>query len=417
MTTKRKILFICQVYEPDPAAVGQYLADVARELVERGEKVLVLTSREGYDDPSQIFPRHEILDGVEVRRLSFSSFGKKRIIVRLAGQLSFLFQAFLVTLFMGSINKIVITTVPPMTSIFGSILSKLKNIPVIFWAMDINPDQLIRMGKTTENSFISKVFNVFNRSILKQADKIITLDEEMSKTLNSKMDVSDKLSVIPLWPLDNYIESIPHSENPFRQKHGLEGKFVIMYSGNHSPVNPLDTVIDAARELEKDNRFVFVFIGGGQGKINVLEAIRSGAKNIISLPYQPLDHLKYSLSAADVHVVSIGNEMVGVVHPCKIYGAMKVGRPIIALGPDDSHLSRLVTGNEIGKNIEHGDTKGFISYLEELAIYGDEKTNDLESPAQTSIEMSMTRRNLCSMVVDNIRCPRNIQEKNNANRS
>lgn len=65
-------------------------------------------------------------------------------------------------------------------------------------------------------------------------------------------------------------------------------------------------------------------IGGGNGKKEVDDKIAAGARNILSLPYQPLEEIKFSLSAADVHVVSMGDDMVGIVHPCKVYGAMTV---------------------------------------------------------------------------------------------
>jgi hypothetical protein len=87
------LLIITQVYVPDPAAVGQQIADVAREMVCRGWRVVVYTSARGYDDPSQRYPAREVLDGVEVRRLPLSSFGKRSIPIRLLAQACFMIQA------------------------------------------------------------------------------------------------------------------------------------------------------------------------------------------------------------------------------------------------------------------------------------------------------------------------------------
>ena len=52
--TKKRLLLVTQVYVPDPAAVGQYMADAAEEMVRQGWDVTVLTSGNGYDDPSEI---------------------------------------------------------------------------------------------------------------------------------------------------------------------------------------------------------------------------------------------------------------------------------------------------------------------------------------------------------------------------
>ena len=43
--------------------------------------------------------------------------------------------------------------------------------------------------------------------------------------------------------MDNYLETVSHSENQFRKEQGWDDKFVVMYSGNHSLVHPLDTIL------------------------------------------------------------------------------------------------------------------------------------------------------------------------------
>ena len=75
--------------------MGQHLHDAAREMVRRGWRVRVLTSARGYAEPSQRYPRRETIDGVEVRRLAWGSFGKQSLGARTAGGLLFLLQALL----------------------------------------------------------------------------------------------------------------------------------------------------------------------------------------------------------------------------------------------------------------------------------------------------------------------------------
>ena len=76
-------LVLSQVYVPDPASVGQHMHDAAAEMVSRGYRVVVLTANRGYDNPSIRYKRREIVDGVEIRRLPLSSFGKRSIKQRL----------------------------------------------------------------------------------------------------------------------------------------------------------------------------------------------------------------------------------------------------------------------------------------------------------------------------------------------
>ena len=86
----------------------------------------------------------------------------------------------------------------------------------------------------------------------------------------------------------------------------------------------------------------FVFIGGGVGKQRIDDWIAERRlTNASTLPYQPLDRIRFSLSAADVHLVAMGDAMSGIVHPCKVYGVLKVHRPVLAVAPAQSHVAEI----------------------------------------------------------------------------
>jgi glycosyltransferase involved in cell wall biosynthesis len=334
-------------------------------MIERGWRVRVLTSARGYDDPDRRHPKRETIDGVEVRRFGLSSFGKRLIALRVMGALGFLFQAFVYGLFVRHVDCLLISTSPPMCPAAGLALSVIRRVPMKFWAMDINPDQLIATGNVRSNSLLVRLMEWLNRRTLRGSSAVVTLDRYMADRLASKVSDPPSIHVIPPWPhVDGVAQNISHSENHFRKRHGLDGKFVVMYSGNMSPVHPLDTLLEAARQLEGEGDFVFLFIGGGLGA-EVVRAFKEkhSLANIRLLPYQPFSELPYSLSAADVHVVTLGDAMVGVVHPCKIYGALAVGRPILAIGPRPSHVSDILDAHSVGWVVAHGDVAGAVRAL------------------------------------------------------
>lgn len=369
-TAPRTLLVISQVYPPDPTSVGQHMHDAAKEMARRGYRVLVLTANAGYNDPSVKFPIRETLDGVEIRRLRFSSLGKRSILHRIVGALSFLFQSMLIGLFTPRLSGILVSTSPPMCSALGWFLSKMRRAPFTYWVMDLNPDQMVEMGWVKPDAFIVKAFDFFNRRVLRGAAAVVTLDRFMAERVNRKVDVRDKLTVMPPWPHEGHLEIVDHDDNPFRKEHGLggsDGKFVIMYSGNHSVCTPLKTILEAALRLQDRDDLVFMFIGAGTGKPEVDNLIaEKKPTNIVSLPYQPLDRIKYSLSAADVHLVVVGPQEVGVRHPCKVYGAMALDRPILLLGPDPCHASDLVKDSDLGWHIQHGDVDGAVHIITQM---------------------------------------------------
>jgi glycosyltransferase involved in cell wall biosynthesis len=355
-----RFLILTAVYPPDPASVGQHLADVANALAKRGHIVRVLTPDRGYDNPSVRFSRYEISSGIEISRLRWSSFGKSSIIIRLMGQFFFALQTIVKTLFSFRPDVILITTSPPLGVIPGYILSKLKKSNLVYWVMDINPDEAIALGAVKESSILAILLDFMNKIVLSHSDRVIVLDSYMAKRIKNKAILTKEPIIIPPWPHEDAIKKSNANGNKFRTEHGLQNKFIVMYSGNHSWVHPLDTIIEAAKQLVYRKDIVFVFVGGGVEKKKVEIAIKNGAKNILSLPYQPLCQLGESLAAADVHLVVMGGSMVGIVHPCKVYGAMAVGRPILAIAPDNSHISDIINKYKIGLRFNHGDIDGVV---------------------------------------------------------
>jgi len=396
------ILFITQVYPPDPAAVGQQLADVAADLAARGRSVTVLTADRGYDDPTVRYPRRETRDGVRIVRLPWSSLGKRSMMIRLAGGLSFILQATLRALFMRRLDRVVVTTVPVMSPFAGAMLALMRRARVVYWIMDLNPDQIVALGVLRSDSLLVRALDWCNSILLRQAAAVLVCDQYMAKRVRDKRDPGDRLHIATPWAHDQHLESVPHDQNPFRATHVGNVRRAVMYSGNHALTNPLATLLDAAARVVDDSRLTFVFIGGGAGKKDVESR---QLPNVISLPYQPLEEIKYSLSAGDVHVVTIGSAVVGIVHPCKIYGAMAVGRPILAFGPRQSHVGDIVSEG-IGWHLEHGDVDGTVAVLRQIADVPTETLDAMGTRGQTLLHEKYDSRSSRSRVCDIIEADR-----------
>ena len=399
--SQRTVVIISQVYVPDPTSVGQHMHDAAAELVRRGYRVLVYAASRGYDDPSRKYARRETLDGVTIRRLSFSSFGKKSIKIRLLGQLLFLLQVMLRGLFTRRLDRILVSTSPPMASAAALFIRFFRRVPVTFWAMDINPDQAVVMGHTPEGSLMVRAFNTLNLAILKRARGVVALDRFMAARLEAKTPIGDRMAILPPWPHESFLEPVPHHENPFRKEQELDGKFVVMYSGNISPAHSVETILEAARRMKDHDRLVFLFIGGGNGKKRIDEFIAEyDLTNVRTLHYQPLEMIKYSLSAADVHLVSMGAEMVGIVHPCKIYGAMAVARPILLLGPLESHAGEILDKFRIGWQVDHDDVDGAQQTLEKMVAASDVQRAEMGARGLDGIQQQLSMKQLCEKFCD-----------------
>lgn len=336
-------------------------------------------------------------DGVEVIRLPAASFGKSSILIRLVGGISFVSQTVFRSFGIGRIDAILVSTSPPLASLAALAISYLRRATIKYWVMDLNPDQAVALGAVKNGSIAVRGFNWLNRRILARARSVVVLDRFMAKRVIAKHDVSTKIFIIAPWAHEDHLEDVPRNANPFRKEHELDDKFVVMYSGNHSPANPLRTVLQAAERLQDDPRIVFVFVGGGSGKREVEEA-RSA--NIRSLPYQPLERLRYSLAAADVHLVTMGADMVGIIHPCKAYGAMSVARPIVLVGPEECHITDILRGDEIGWSVLHGDVDGAVRLFRTLADESTVRMIERGRRAKQLVSQQFSKQALCEQFCD-----------------
>ena len=205
---RKNLLIISQTFVPDPASVGQHIADVAFEMAHRGHRVRVLTSARGYEDASVRYPLRETLHGVEIRRIPFGSFGKKSLPLRVLGTASFMLQVFLRSLFMDDVDAVFFSTSPPLVGIIASVLHRLRGIPIAYWAMDLNPDQLIGLGKLKPTSPVARLLESANRLILHESSLIIALDRFMADRLAPRgRNLRDKMLVMPPWPHEDHIRA------------------------------------------------------------------------------------------------------------------------------------------------------------------------------------------------------------------
>lgn len=375
---------------------------MARELSNRGWKVVVCTSARGYDDPTVRYLRRELTaEAVEIRRFALASFGKATIPRRVLAATLFMLQSLIAGLRTPSLRGVLVSTSPPLIGVVAIAIKFARSVPFGYWAMDLNPDQLVALGKITEHGWISKALHAVNKWILRRANFIVALDAFMKERIEKREAHLPKVIVIPPWAPGDDLGSVPRRENEFRARLGVGDAILFMYSGNHTPSNPLSTLLSAAIALRSENWARFVFVGGGASKTDVEKAITEHKlTNVLSLPYQPKAQLSVSLGAADVHVVTLGERMAGIVHPCKVYGAMAVARPILYFGPTPSHVSELIRKHGIGWVVAHGDTVGAVETIRKIAALRASERDEIGARARSVVMQDFGNAQLCSRFCD-----------------
>ncbi len=362
-----RVLLLNQCFHPDVVSTAQHLTDLAAGLSERGHDVTVLCGRRGYDDPSVRFPAREEWRGINVVRVPTPGLGKKARWRRAADFAAFLSACALRLITLPRQDAVVALTSPPLISFLGALFVRLRGGRFYFWVMDLNPDEAVAAGWLKETSAAARALQWLLRYGIRRARRVFVLDRFMRERILAKGAGEDRLSVIAPWSHDEAIRYDPAGRDSFRAEHGLSGKFVIMYSGNHSPCHPLDTLLAAAERLSARADIVFCFVGGGSEheKVRAFAAERR-LRNIKTLPYQPLAKLSASLSAADVHAMVMGDPFRGIVHPCKVYNVLALGIPLLYIGPAESHVADIaaqIADDSYARLAEHGAVEKVVGHI------------------------------------------------------
>jgi colanic acid biosynthesis glycosyl transferase WcaI len=359
------ILIVNQTFYPDVVSTAQHASDLAIALTQAGHAVTVICNSRGYDDPKLRFQDRETWNGVKIVRIRSTGFGKSSKWRRTADFGTFMASCAFRLWALPQFDVVVAMTSPPLISFIASLAVPGRARSLVFWSMDLNPDEAIAAGWLRERSLAANLLSRMLLYSLQRADRIIALDRFMKERIEAKNIEAEKIVVVPPWSHDDYVWFDPRGRQEFRTIHKLSSKFVVMYSGNHSPCHPLETLLQAAERLAECDDVAFCFVGGGSEFPKVKDRVRDrGLRNVLCLPYQPIEKLSASLSAADLHVAVMGDKFVGILHPCKIYNVLAVRRPFLYIGPAESHVRDIIDQAGAGAYFSsHGDVDDVVANI------------------------------------------------------
>jgi colanic acid biosynthesis glycosyl transferase WcaI len=346
------ILFINRVYPPAGGATGLVLEHIAQGFAADGWSVTVLSLGEKGASAGSL---HK--NGVVTVTIS-APFSKKNLIARTLGY-SLLIPLLLIrSLSLPKADIAVTMTDPPMLLTIGPIIKYLKGSKLIHWAQDLYPEVAGEAGLLAKGGLVFKTLRSLSSLALKFYDLVIVVGDCMKSRLISYGLPLEKVSVIPNTGIQRRIIPVLHEENPFRKNHVPEGGFCVIYSGNMGRAHEFSTLLKAAETLQEmgETKILFLMVGNGPGQQFILEeARRMNLKNIRFIPPQPEVFLSESLSAGDLHLVTMRSGMMGLVVPSKFYGVMAASRACLFVGPDGSEVARVIKEKKVGCVVPPGD--------------------------------------------------------------
>ena len=86
-------------------------------------------------------------------------------------------QTVLRGVFVRRLSCVLVSTSPPMCGAAAVVIGALRRVPMKYWVMDLNPDQMIALGRIKATSLPARIFNRLNRAVLARADHVVALED------------------------------------------------------------------------------------------------------------------------------------------------------------------------------------------------------------------------------------------------
>ncbi|MFC5775030.1 glycosyltransferase family 4 protein [Ectobacillus antri] len=371
---KKNIVFVVNYFYPDFASTGQLMTELCQQL-QNDFDITVIAAQPGYAGEKAISNKtfeEDYLENIKIIRIRLPEVDKTSKISRMKYIFSYFVLANLALLKEKGVDVIYTISQPPVLGgLIGTIGKFLKRSKHIYNVQDFNPEQAAAISYTNKESVfkIAKKIDMLNCSY---SDKVIVVGNDMSETLKRRFSgkkVPDHV-VINNWTNEQEIMPLEKS-NPkiqqFLKENGLEDKFIIMYSGNVGLYYDLENIIKITEYFKSYKDLAFVFIGEGAVKRDMEAFIQQAdIPNVKFLPYQPKDFIKYSLNAADVHLVVNQKGIKGVSVPSKIYGVMAAGKPILGVLEQGSEAQMLINKSDCGLVVEPKEYEQIIKAIQNL---------------------------------------------------
>ena len=186
----------------------------------------------------------------------------------------------------------------------------VKHAKYIYNIQDFNPEQVLAVGYT-KSKFVTDAMMWFDKFSCKRSDLVITVGRDLVETVEKRFKGKKvpKTVMINNWIDENEIYPLEESNErvlAFKKKYALDGKFVIMYSGNIGLYYDLEKLIEVVERFKPGTKtadgreVVFAFVGAG----SVLDKLVLYVKRASHVPPQPFMERPIDCKAGYKHHVT-----------------------------------------------------------------------------------------------------------------
>ena len=334
-----KILLLTQWFEPEPTFKG---LTFAKELKRKGFEVEVVTGFPNYPGGKVYSGYHikwfqrEVLDGIIVNRVPLYPSHDRSAVRRIMNYVSFAFSSLIYIIFFTRRVDVIYAYHPPLTIGFVAAIYKLiRGNKMVLDVQDLWPDTLRATGMI-KNKYVLSIIDKIAKLIYRVSDQIVVLSEGFENRLVSRGVAQEKVEIIKNWADEDKL-NLTTEVNHFTIDDG--NYFNILFAGNIGRAQALESIIDAADILMRQNSSVrFILLGRGLEVDNLKKSVKTrNLNNVLFLPAVEMEKVGKFLRAADALLVHLrDDELFQITIPSKIQAYMAIGKPLLVAVKGDA---------------------------------------------------------------------------------
>ncbi len=355
------ILLIHQAFAAINEPGGTRHHELARYLAAQGHRVTVIASPISYltGKDSRTETREE---NIRIIRPYVYPHWHRSFFHRLLSFFSFMASSFRAGLQVREVDLVWGTSPPIFQGVTAWALARLKRARFLFEVRDLWPEFAVAVGVLT-NPLLIRASEWLERFLYRRADTVVVNSPGFLEHVRSRG--ARRVELVPNGA-DTRMFDPQATGNAFRQAHGLEGKFVVLYAGAHGLSNDLDVVLEAAARLQDRPQIGLVLLGDGKEKPRLKRrAAKMGLKNVLFVDSIPKTEMPQALAAADACLAILKPvEMYKTVYPNKVFDYMAAGRPVILA--IEGVIREVVEAAEGGLPVPPGDAAALAEAIRTL---------------------------------------------------
>lgn len=325
-----RILIHTDEYYPTCAACAYRMKVFAERLIAAGNEVTVIASSSNRASGSTGDRAEKIIFAPAVRMK------KKSTLMRMLNNLSFAFTSVIASLFAGRADVVITTSPPPLISISGWLIAKLKRAKLVYDVRDIWPDVAVEMKSFSEKSIFYRVFRLITDFMYRHADMVTTVSAGKVRKIRGKLPglMRDKVVLIS----NGFDESVLDDpvDDSVAAEYGLDEGFTCVYIGNIGLAQGLDVMLDIAQNTpHKQARFLLFGTGAEKQRLEA-RAENAGLDNVRFCGVLPHEKVMSVLRYAKLSFVPLKSSLMKDSVPTKVYEALGVGCPVLLVAEGDA---------------------------------------------------------------------------------